>query len=151
MENKNQSNKNYSSTNIGKLDNLRDNIIHLPNGNDIVGKIFIGEQLGLSGAEISFQIFEPAESSPFLHFHTTHEEVYIFLKGNGEFQVDGDIFPISEGSIVKVDMPGLRAIRNTGSTPLIMICAQYKANSFNSGVDTPIGDGRISSQPVTWK
>ena len=48
---------------------------------------------GQKSAEMSFQQFAPGGSVGFLHTHKTHEELYIILGGDGEFQVDGQVFP----------------------------------------------------------
>lgn len=99
------------------------------------------------GSEFSFQLFQPGTETGFLHTHKTHEELYFFLSGNGEFQVDGQVFPISEGSVVRVVPEGKRSIRNNGTEPLVMLCIQYKSNTFNS---EDAADGNILGEPVKW-
>ena len=42
---------------------------------------------------------------------------------------------------------GKRAVRNTGSTPLTMLCIQYQ--SATPGSVTP-ADGTILTEPVKW-
>ena len=65
------------------------------------------------------------------------------------YQVDGEVFPVSEGSIVRVAPEGKRALKNTGEGEMLMLCIQYKANSF--GVDdSPAGDGVILGDKLTW-
>ena len=39
------------------------------------GKVFMGEELGLTGAEASLQRLAAGEDAPFLHSHKTHEEI----------------------------------------------------------------------------
>ncbi|MFW9613518.1 MAG: cupin domain-containing protein, partial [Macellibacteroides fermentans] len=73
---------------------------------------------------------------------------YFFLAGNGEFQVDGEIIPVKEGTVVRVAPEGIRAVRNNGDTPLIMLCVQYLADSFSTQ-DTL--DGVILNTPVKWE
>ena len=89
---------------------------------------------------MSFQQFAPGGSVGFLHTHKTHEELYIILGGDGEFQVDGQVFPVGEGSVVRVSPAGRRSLRNTGDSPMTMICIQYKAASFDAG---DAADGEI--------
>lgn len=81
--------------------------------------------------------------------HKTHEEVYIILKGKGEYQVDGKNIPIQEGSVIRVAPAGKRTIRNNGTENLTMICIQYKAGSFAEG-DSPMEDGLILQEPLKW-
>lgn len=142
--------KNYSSVSIGKLDDLRDFKLSFGPRHEVSGKVFVGQALGASGAEMSFQSFLPGEGSPFLHAHKTHEELYIVLKGEGEYLIDGKILPLSEGSIVRVAPAGKRALRNTGKTNMIVICIQYKANGFGTE-DSPMGDGIIFHEDLNWK
>ena len=83
------------------------------------------------------------------HTHKTHEELYIILKGEGQYQVDGEIFPVSEGTIVRVAPDGKRALKNTGTENLTMLCIQYKANAFTEA-DSPMTDGNILQDELKW-
>ena len=103
--------------------------------------------LGCTGSEFSFQMFQPGTETGFKHTHKSHEELYFFLSGNGEFQVDDKIFPITEGTVVRVSPDGKRSVRNNGDTPLVMLCIQYKANTFNS---EDANDGVILQEQVKW-
>jgi mannose-6-phosphate isomerase-like protein (cupin superfamily) len=62
------------------------------------------------------------------------------LKGEGIFELDGKQFPISEGSIVRIAPEGKRAFKNTGNEEMLMLCVQYKANTFTDS-DEPMNDG----------
>ena len=115
----------------------------------IQGKVFAGQAVGATGSEFSFQTLVPGQDSGFLHTHKTHEELYIILKGEGQYQVDGEIFPVSEGTIVRVAPDGKRALKNTGSENLTMLCIQYKANVFTEK-DTPMTDGTILQEELKW-
>lgn len=137
----------YSAVTVGKLANLNDFTLVFSPEVQIPGKVFVGAVAGATGAELSFQIFEPGAGVPFLHTHKTHEELYVFVKGSGEFQVDGTVFPIAEGSIVRVAPTAKRTLRNTGNEPMIMLCMQYKENSF--GADDAY-DGDILGEPIVW-
>ena len=140
--------KNYTAVNVGKLNEIKDYV--LPLGNiEIPGKVFAGQALHATGSELSFQTLVPGQDSGFLHTHKTHEELYFILKGEGEYQVDGDIFPVSEGSIIRVAPEGKRALKNTGNDELLMLCIQYKANSFTES-DSPAGDGVILNDELKW-
>ena len=140
---------NYSAVNVGRMEDLREYTLKLGPDKEMAGKIFIGSSTGATGAEMSFQSFLPGEGSAFIHAHKTHEELYIIIKGEGEYQVEGHIFPISEGSIVRVSPAGKRAIRNTGKDNMIMICIQYKANTFKAE-DTPHNDGTMIHEELKW-
>ena len=78
-----------------------------------------------------------------------HEELYIILKGEGLYQVDGNIFPVSEGAVIRVSPNGKRALKNTGTENLTMLCVQYKANAFGEA-DSPMVDGVILNDELKW-
>ena len=141
--------KNYSAVSVGKMSEMIEH--ELPMGPDFTlkGKVFAGQAVGATGSELSFQTLIPGQDSGFLHTHKTHEELYIILKGEGMYQVDGEQIPVSEGSIVRVDPAGKRALKNTGSENLTMMCIQYKANAFTEA-DSPMEDGVILQEELKW-
>lgn len=138
---------NFKAINVGKLNEVSDYVLELGPDVKIPGKVFGGQALGATGGEFSFQVFQPGTETGFLHTHKTHEELYFFLSGEGQFQVDGEIFPVSEGSVVRVAPAGVRSVRNNGSTPLIMLCVQYKGDTFTAD---DAADGIILNEPVKW-
>lgn len=137
----------YTAVSVGKLDELNEHLLVLSPEVQIPGKVFLGKALAATGAEMSIQSFPVGGETGFLHIHDNHEELYIFVKGEGEFQVDGKVFAIGEGSVVRVAPSGKRSVRNTGKEPLVMICVQYKGETF-TGEDA--GDGKILPEPVVW-
>lgn len=140
--------KNFTAVSVGKLNEIKDYV--LPMGDiEIPGKVFVGQALQATGSELSFQVLVPNQDSGFLHTHKTHEELYLILKGEGEYQVDGEIFSVSEGSIIRVAPDGKRALKNTGKDEMLMLCIQYKANSFAEN-DSPAGDGVILNDKLIW-
>lgn len=137
----------FSAVSTGSFSELNEYVLPVAPGMEIQGKVFMGQALQTTGAEISFQSFAPGKETGFLHTHQTHEELYIFVSGKGEFQVDGQVFPVAEGSVVRVAPEGKRSVRNNGTEPLVMICVQYKANAFTAQDAT---DGQILQEPVKW-
>ena len=144
-----KSGKNYAAVNVGKMNEIIEH--ELPMGPDFTlkGKVFAGQAVGTTGSELSFQTLVPGQDSGVLHTHKTHEELYIILKGEGHYQVDGEVFPVSEGAIIRVSPEGKRALKNTGNDNLTMLCIQYKANSFTEA-DSPMTDGEILQEKLTW-
>ena len=138
---------NFAAVTVGKTEELNQYALPLAPGVEIPGKVFVGGDLQAAGAEMSFQQFAPGGSVGFLHTHKTHEELYIILGGDGEFQVDGQVFPVGEGSVIRVSPAGRRSLRNTGDSPMTMICIQYKAASFDAG---DAADGEILPDQVVW-
>jgi len=143
-----KSGKNYCAVSVGKMSEIIEH--ELPMGDfTLKGKVFAGQAVGATGSELSFQTLVPGQDSGFLHTHKTHEELYIILKGEGLYQVDGEIFPVSEGTIIRVAPDGKRALKNTGSENLTMLCIQYKANAFTEA-DSPMTDGTILQEELKW-
>ena len=139
--------KNFTAANFGTLASLKDYVLELGPDVKIQGKVFGGAAVGATGAEFSFQQFAPGTETGFLHTHKTHEELYFFLAGKGEFQVDGNVFPIEEGTVVRVAPDGRRSVRNNGSEPLVMLCVQYKGATFSAD---DAADGNILADKVEW-
>ncbi len=137
----------YTCISVGKMAELSEHVLELGPEVKIPGKVFAGAAAGTTGAEFSFQSFPAGAETGFLHTHRTHEELYIFLSGEGQMQVDGEIFPITEGSVVRVAPAPKRSVRNTGDEPLVMICIQYKEASFTA---EDAADGEILAEPVVW-
>lgn len=114
----------------------------------VEGKIFLKEILNLSSAEISFNNLPTKTSIPFYHKHRLNEEIYIFVRGKGEFQVDNCVFPVNEGTVVRVDPEGERCLRNTSDNEdLCWITIQSRAGSYT---DHTIQDGVGVQKRVSW-
>ncbi len=141
--------KNYAAVNVGKINEIIEHELPMGPGVTIKGKVFAGQAVGATGSELSFQTLVPGQDSGFLHTHKTHEELYIILKGEGQYQVDGEFFPVSEGTIVRVSPDGKRALKNTGNENLTMLCIQYKADVFTEA-DSPMTDGVILQDELKW-
>lgn len=138
---------NFSAADFGRLADIKDYVLELSPEVRIPGKVFGGGAVGATGSEFSFQVFAPGQETGFHHTHRTHEELYFFLSGKGEFQVDGDVFPVGEGSVVRVAPEGRRSVRNNGTEPLVMLCVQYRGNTFTAA---DAADGDILNEPVKW-
>ncbi|TJY42024.1 hypothetical protein E5161_11165 [Cohnella pontilimi] len=70
------------------------------------------------------------------------------MGGRGQFQVDGQIFDVKEGTTVRVAPEGERTLRNNGTGDLYFIVVQAQAGSLRQWVET---DGVILDKPVTWQ
>ena len=139
--------ENVTAVDFGKLSDIKDYVTVLSPEVKIPGKVFGGALVGTTGGDFSFQSFAPGTETGFLHTHKTHEELYFFLSGKGEFQVDGKVFPVAEGSVVRVAPNGKRSIRNNGTEPLVMLCVQYRGATFTEEDAT---DGVILNEKVEW-
>ena len=117
--------KNYTIGNIGNFDELGQySYLHPTAKMTIPGKVFLGESLNMSSMEISFQVLAAGKEIPFNHMHKTHEEVYIVIKGEGEFVIDNEVTEVKEGSVVRIAPEGNRRWRNNSNSDLIMMVIQ---------------------------
>ena len=133
--------KNFTFMDIGPLENLLDREYK---GFD--GKIFVGSELGLTGCEVSLNRLPAGKKVPFVHAHKKNEELYIILGGNGMFFIDGDEFPIQEGSLIRVATKGERAWK-AGDKDLYFICIQVQEGSLTQAT---LEDGIRLQTMASW-
>ena len=56
------------------------------------------------------------------HNHSGQEEVYQFVSGSGEMQIDDERFPVTAGDIVLVEDGEFHRVFNTGHLGLYFVC-----------------------------
>lgn len=141
--------QNFAVADLGLFSELRQFIFEAPEAPvKLEGKVFLKQILDLSSAEISFNNLPSNTSVPFYHKHRLNEEIYIFIRGRGEFQVDNCVFPVGEGTVVRVDPEGERCMRNTSDTEdLCWIVIQSRTGSYP---DHTIQDGFGIQKRVSW-
>lgn len=139
---------NFEKIELGAMENLHTyELKHPAMPKPVYGKVFLGERLHLTGMEVSVNKLRPGGGVPFLHKHRTHEELYLFIRGRGQFQVDGETLEVQEGTALRVAPDGSRTWRNTSTEDLYYIVVQAKAGTMHDG---PIGDGVLVKEPITW-
>ncbi|MBP2643366.1 MAG: Cupin 2 conserved barrel domain protein [Firmicutes bacterium] len=124
---------NYSVKDIGLFDKLE-------------GKVFVGKDLGLTGTEVSVSKLAAGTASPFVHAHKKNEELYLVIGGKGMFYVDGEEFPVQEGSLIRVAPAGERALK-AGDKDLYYICIQAEAGSLKQATRE---DGIMLESKPSW-
>lgn len=112
-----------------------------------LGRVTLNSELALTGSEISVNELPAGVSIPFVHSHKRNEEVYIILKGKGQFYIDGDEFDIKEGHVVRVDPTGARCLKADDQTSIRYICIQTEAKSL---VQFTENDGNILKSKPSW-
>ncbi|HTX89354.1 MAG TPA: cupin domain-containing protein [Bacteroidales bacterium] len=138
----------HTAIHLGKMENLAEyTMIHPKLQTEVKGKIFTGEKLKSTGSEISFTVLPPYKEIPFIHQHHRHEEIYVILKGSGQFRVDDATFDISEGTVIRVSPEGKRTYRNTSPEPLIFLCIQSCHGSLQG---FNVSDGFRTPGETAW-
>ena len=143
------SGENFSFAQVGDFTGLDDyQFFHpLGKGRGFPGKLFLKEPLGMTGMEVSLNKLPAGHAMPFYHQHREHEELYIFLKGRGQFQVDGKVIDVREGSVVRVAPVGVRTWRNNSTEDLYYIVIQARNGGLQA---TEIEDGVMCQEKVSW-
>lgn len=131
---------NFSFIDFGPFEKVDQYVFKHPKlTKEVSGKHFIKEELNLTSMEVSLNKFPAGTSMPFSHKHRENEELYLILKGKGEFCVDGEWFEVQEGSAIRVAPNGVRTWRSSSSEELLFIVIQAKAgtlegNSIQDGI-----------------
>ncbi|VBB09006.1 Hypothetical protein LUCI_4292 [Lucifera butyrica] len=133
--------KNFTLLDIGPFEKLGER-----DSKGSGGKYFVGKDLGLTGCEVSLNRLPAGKAAPFVHAHKKNEELYIILGGNGTFFVDGNEFPVQEGSLVRVAPAGERAWK-AGDADLYFICIQAQAGSLTQATSE---DGMRLLTRASW-
>ncbi|MGZ4164768.1 MAG: cupin domain-containing protein [Tumebacillaceae bacterium] len=134
--------KNFTAVEVGTFEGL-DQVTE----GMFKGKLFLKELLGLTGMEVSLNKLPAGRSVPFYHQHKQDEELYIFLKGTGQFQVDDEIFDVKEGSVIRVATAGTRIWRNNSTEDLYYIVIQAQQDSLKEWTRE---DGIVLPDEVKW-
>ena len=139
--------KTFSTFETGGLADWINHSVELPGLGKIPGKLFLKEHLGLTGSEISINALKPGEVWPANHTHQENEEIYFFIHGSGQMQVDGETLDVREGTVVRIDPAAMRVWRNNSQQMLVYLVMQMRAGSLRQ---YGLGDGVLVTKPVTW-
>lgn len=137
---------NFTAYETGAKKDWPAHTVELP-GLTIPGKHFLKDMLALTGCEISINSMAPGADMPIYHNHIQNEEVYIFIQGKGQVQVDAQVIDVKEGTIVRISPNGERTWRNHSSEPLLYIIIQVKENSL---VQYGLGDATVPQKATVW-
>ena len=128
-----KSGKNFKLSSIGEISKI--------------GRVTLHDELGLTGSEVSVNELPAGVSVPFIHAHKRNEEVYIVLKGKGQFYIDGEEFAVEEGDVVRLDPAAARCVKADGESPLRYVCIQTDAGSLVGFTET---DGVPVEAKPSW-
>lgn len=124
--------ENYTIADIGNFAEVGEYSYTHPLANlPIPGKVFLGEKLDMTSMEISVQVLKAGKEIPFNHKHNNHEEVYIVLKGEGEFIIDNEVTEVKEGSFVRIAPQAVRRWKNNSHDDLIVMVIQAMNGSMD--------------------
>jgi mannose-6-phosphate isomerase-like protein (cupin superfamily) len=139
---------NFTAAHPGKFADLHQYLIEHPRLNrKAPGKLFLKDHLNLTSMQVSLNKLPAGVEVPFYHAHKKNEELYIFVGGKGQMQIDGEIINVEEGSVIRVAPKAQRTWRNNTNEDLYYVVIQAKDGSLDG--DT-FDDGIPFEQPVTW-
>lgn len=133
--------KNFTHMIIGPFEKLLDEEFR-----GLRGKFFAGKELGLTSCEVSLNRLPAGQAMPFTHAHKQNEELYIITAGSGTFYVDGNEFPVHEGSLIRVAPSGERSWK-ADEEDLYFICIQAKEGSLTQAT---LQDGMRLEARASW-
>lgn len=138
----------FTAFDSGPLTDWADHSITIPGLGTVAGKLFLQDILNLTSCEISINAMPAGGAMPFFHTHQQHEEIYVFVSGQGELIVDDTTLAVGPGSVVRIDPAGERTWRNTGTTPLVYLVIQAPANTITQSQGE---DGQVTERPIPWQ
>ena len=142
------SGKSHTVAHVGQLGEVDRYELSLPQfKRPVRGKLFLKGILGLTGMEVSVTKLPAGAAIPFLHHHRAHEELYVFVGGRGQMQVDGETFDVEEGSVVRVATRGARTLRAAADEELSYVCIQAREGSMPDAEAADDGQ-RVEEKPV---
>jgi mannose-6-phosphate isomerase-like protein (cupin superfamily) len=139
----------FTAAHLGGLERLDHYELKVPQlERPLRGKVFLKSVLGLTGMEASLTSLPAGAAIPYLHRHRAHEELYVFVAGRGQMQVDGRTFDVAEGSVVRVAPGGARSIRAAAGGALRYLCIQAREGSMPD--HEAAEDGAVVREPLRW-
>ncbi len=138
---------NFTAYESGATKDWPAHTVELPGLGEIPGKLFLKDLVAFTGCEISINSMAPGAGMPIYHQHQQNEEVYIFIQGKGQVQVDGEVVDVQEGTIVRIAPKGERVWRNNSTEQLLYIIIQVRENSLNQ---YGLGDATVPEKAVIW-
>ena len=103
--------------------------------------------LGLTGAEISFNVLPAGVSVPVVHAHAHTEEISSVLEGAGKLYIDGEELSLKAGDCFRIAPEGERCISAAEDKPIRFLCIQVRAGSLEGFTMT---DGIMSEKKPSW-
>ena len=142
----NEKTGNFTVLKLGELAKLNQFTFSVP-GFSVEGKKFLKDDLGLTSMEASLNKMVPGGGMPFHHRHQENEELYFFIRGKGQFQLDGKTLDVSEGTVIRVSPSAARCWRNNSKEDLYYLVVQAKANTMKGSTGS---DGVVLNDEVRW-
>ncbi len=90
---------------------------HGGRGTILFKRILDGRDLEGAWHFVDYAVLPPGTSIG-RHTHGEDEELYLVLEGEGEMELDGEVFPVRKGSVILNRRGGTHSLRNGSNAPL---------------------------------
>ena len=94
-------------------------------------RVELHDKLGLTGAEISYNVLPAGQGVPFVHSHKQNEEIYFIINGSGKVIIDGEEINLTSGDFIKISPKAERQFFASNDSDITYICIQVKENSLD--------------------
>ena len=95
-------------------------------------RVELHDALGLTGAEITFNLLPAGAEIPFVHAHKENEEIYIITRGCGKAVIDGEVVTLNASDVVRIAPSADRQFSASETEGISYICIQVKENSLTN-------------------
>jgi mannose-6-phosphate isomerase-like protein (cupin superfamily) len=96
--------------------------------------------LDIEGGGFSYQKLAPDFSAPFGHRHTTQEEAYVIVAGSGNVMIDGEVRPLRQWDVLRVQPQVARAFQ-AGPDGMELIAIGFGPGGETEMIENPWGGG----------
>jgi len=101
----------YEVIDIGAPDHWRDYFGGFRPESSRDGRRVVDHELTSQFIGLTVNALEPGEEAGYWHTHSTVEELYVFIAGEGQMGLDDDLVDVQAGSVVRVGQDVLRTWR----------------------------------------
>lgn len=140
----------YEIANIGPMGSWYDHVGGFVPERTWAGRRVVDHELAMQFIGMTANALAPGDSVGYWHSHSSIEELYVFLDGQGQMALDDDVVDVVAGSVVRVGQGIWRAWRAlpTSEPELRWLCIRAGGNELPHLPD----DGeRDSDRPMPWQ
>ena len=141
--------KNYQTYEHGDMCKWGEYVGGLSPQSTAEGRFLLETALPLEYFGVSVNSRKPGDGADYWHAHSTLEELYFFLEGEGEMALDDDIVPVKAGTAVRVGQGVMRTWRASPNSPgpLRWLCIRAGGDRLK---DIPRDATPLRDRPLPW-
>ena len=113
------------------------------------GRRVIDHELPMQFVGVTVNSLEPGEEAGYWHTHSSDEELYIFLLGEGQMGLDGQVVDVHPGTCVRVGQGVWRTWRAKPDSPVNLrwLCIRGDGGALP---EVPDDAERDDARPMPW-